>query len=219
VVDLAASSQQEEQTLLPLYAAFYESQAQSSNGPDHLSEQNQTKKREGKIDMSENEPTYEQLQTENTALKQKIAELEAENAALKEKIIELEQSIAKLKQENSEENEAKAALAQVQKELKQFKEAAHQQRVDAVLKARLQAGIVADDKQAEEKQFLAKCSDETLALLEQDALKVAQKVASLESPGPKTRYGQPTREEANQLAAALEAERVRLGFAPRKLTK
>ena len=55
--------------------------------------------------------------------------------------------------------------------------------------------------------------------MKQDALKVAQKVASLESPGPKTRYGQPTQEETNQLAAALEAERVKLGFAPRKSTK
>jgi hypothetical protein len=193
VVDLAASSQ-EEQTLLPLYAAFYEnqaqtSQAQSSNGPNHSSKQNQTK---GAHTM----PEEKEFEKQMAALEQANKTLQDELKAAKTKAAEAEETQKALK----------AQLDEIVKEK-------HEALVDEVYKARAEA--LAGKEETEDKKLLAAIDDKTLQIMKQDALKVAQKVASLEeSPGPKTRYGQSenSKTQRDALKAKMDQVAAEMGF-------
>jgi len=196
VVDLAASAQEDEQTLLPLYAAFYENQAQvqPTKGPNPVLN-SQTKGAHNRM-------------PEEKEFEQKMAALEQQNKKLQDELT------AAAKKATEAEETQKALKAQ----LDQIVKAQHDALVAEVYKARLEAGIA--DKEDEDKKMLASLDDTTLSMWKKEALKVAQKVASLEeSPGPKTKFGQNSTQDANQLKAKIEEQRLSMGFAPKKTVK
>jgi len=190
VVDLAASAEQGEQTLLPLYAAFYESQAQAQSqpGPNQVLN-NQT--------IQEGTQMADEFKEKIAALEQTIKDEQIKRAAAESKATEAETAMTAIK----------AQLDQIVKEK-------HDNLVAEVYKARVEAGLTGKEE-TEDKKLLASIDDKTLSIMKNDALKVAQKVASLESPGPKTKFGQNSTEEANQLKAKIEETRRSMGFAPK----
>lgn len=193
LLDLAAKS---ESKAIPieLLAGFYGSQVHPpTKGANKPNEKNQ---KEGKKRMSENEPTLDQLKTENQTLK--------------EKITLLEQTIADLKTKQTANAETAAALKKVTDELAEIKKASHDAFVDGVLAARVEAGVAG--KAEDEKLMLAKLDDNTLTLLKADATKIAAQVKTAQAT-PKTKF---SKQEGDSLLAAVNAQRENMGLAPRK---
>jgi hypothetical protein len=134
-------------------------------------------------------------------LEQKMASLEQTNAKLTK---DLEAATQKATAAASTTETLKAQLDAMQKEK-------HDVLVAECLRARIEAGMAGKD--IEEKEKLAKLSDETLSLLKADALKVAQVNQTRETAAPKLRYSKANEEP---LAAYIKEVRAQLGLPERK---
>ena len=139
-----------------------------------------------------------------------------------ENIKNLEEKMANLEQQNKKlQTDYEAAKAEALKATEDaktlkakfdaFEKAKHDSNIADTLKARADAGLAG--KEADEKVLLAALSDDALAVLKADALKVAsitQKQASL----PKVKY--EAKADGDGLDAAIKECRADFGFAPRK---
>ncbi len=137
-------------------------------------------------------------------LEQKVASLEQTNAKLTK---DLEAATARATEAASTAETFKTQLEAIRKEK-------HDALTAECFQARVDAGIAG--KEDEEKAKLAKLSDETLALLKADALKVAQVTQTRETAAPKLRYSK-TNEEP--LDTAIKECRARLGLPESKEEK
>jgi len=119
---------------------------------------------------------------------------EEERREMEERIAELEAEVESLRRENEE---LRAKLAAMEEER-------HMELVNAVVEARMRAGLV-KNRQAEMER-LRILDDETLKLLKEDAEKLASKMSKTESV-PKAKY---TAESVDALKEAIEETRMRL---------
>jgi len=127
----------------------------------------------------------------------------------------LEQTKAKLTKDLEAATQKATGAASAAETLKAQLEAMQKEKHDVLvaecLRARAEAGIAG--KENEEKEKLAKLSDETLALLKADAQKVASVNQTREPAAPKLRYSK-TNEEP--LAASMKEMRAQLGLPEHK---
>jgi hypothetical protein len=150
--------------------------------------------------------TKSEIEEENLTekLEEKMASLEQTNAKLTK---DLEAATAKANQTASTAETLKAQLEEIKKEK-------HDALVADCLQARMQACIAG--KEDREKEKLAKLSDETLALLKTDALKVAQLNQTQDPAAPKLKYSKASEEP---LTEYIKEVRARLGLSERKEAK
>lgn len=123
-----------------------------------------------------------------------------ENEGMIGDIAELQHELETLKAENQE---LKEKLSSIEAER-------HQELVDAAVEARFRAGFVKDRKAEAER--LKDLDDATIVLLREDAERVAEKLAKVQSAGPKAKY---TPDDKRALEDAIEETRERL-FGHRK---
>jgi hypothetical protein len=155
---------------------------QGAQGVDPNPDEEEEKKMEAKV---------EELQQELETLKTEIARLTSENADLKERLEACESG--------------KPEVAALKDKLQRIEAERHQERVDAAVEARAEAGLV-KDREAEAER-LKELDDATLILLAEDAGKIAEKLAKAKPIGPKAKY---TAETATAFDAAVEDARMRL---------
>jgi hypothetical protein len=132
---------------------------------------------------------------------------EEEEKKLEAKVEELQQELETLKADNTD---LKTRNEDLEGRLEQIEAERHQERVDAAVEARAEAGLV-NDREAETER-LKELDDATLILLAEDAGKVAEKLAKAKPIGPKAKH---TAETATAFDAAVEDTRMRL-FGHRK---
>jgi hypothetical protein len=132
---------------------------------------------------------------------------EEEEKKLEAKVEELQQELETLKADNTD---LKTRNEELEGRLGQIEDERHQERVDAAVEARAEAGLVKD--QQAEAERLKELDDATLILLAEDAGKVAEKLAKATPTGPKAKY---TKDDGDAFEAAMEDTRERL-FGHRK---
>lgn len=119
-----------------------------------------------------------------------------EKERMAEEVKELRQNLADLKEENKT----------LKEKLERLEAERHMEKVKATVEARLEAGLTRD-REAETER-LKGLDEETLALLREDAERVAEKVAKASTPsGPKAKY---TAERQNAFDSAVEDMREKL---------
>ena len=120
-----------------------------------------------------------------------------EKKGMEEKLAELEQELEIVKGEKQE----------LESRLQAIEDERHAERVDSDVDARVKAGIVKEAERQAEIDRLTTLDDESLALLEEDAVKVAENMAKAQPAGPKTKYSP---EDKDTFEAAVEDARERL---------
>ena len=118
------------------------------------------------------------------------------------KISELEQKLETLKTEKTTLNAENDSL---KGRVKALEDERHKERVDAALEARAKADLV-KDRQAEATR-LKELDDKTLALLREDAEKVAERMAKAGSSGPKAKF---SADDKSAFEVAVESKRMEL---------
>jgi len=119
-----------------------------------------------------------------------------------EELAEVKQELEQVKAENAS---LKSENEDLKTRVKSLEDERHQERVDATLEARSNAGLV-KDRQAEAER-LKELDDEILNLLREDAEKVAEKMARAQPTGPKVKY---TKDDKSAFEGAIEDRREEL---------
>jgi hypothetical protein len=204
LLNIAASGQVDE-IPIELLAGFYTSQSLDNLngrgvGSPGLSHP-QTRVKTRKIPTM-SEMTPEEMKTKIDELTASFEDLKKEKEDLEKERNDLKADLERLEKKPEEKDPEFEA---VKTELAAIKKRIHDELVDAAVEARFAAGLIA--KKDEEKERIAELSDEYLRLLAGDALKIAEKLESVTSPGPKTRYA---KKDTDELSAAIESEREKL---------
>ena len=127
-----------------------------------------------------------------------------EKKRLEAQIDELRQQLDGVKAENTT---LKAQNEDLKGRVQALEDEKHQGLVNAALEARLEAGLVEAKDRAAEDTRMKELDDKTLALLVEDAVKVAEKLAKAQPAGPKAKY---TKDSKDAFEAAVEDTRERL---------
>jgi regulator of replication initiation timing len=137
-----------------------------------------------------------------------------EKKKMEAQVEELQQELETLKADHetlkTENTQLKADKEELEGRVKVLEDERHQEHINAALEARFKAGLV-KDREAEAER-LKELGDSTLALLAEDAEKVAEKLAKAPPTGPKAKY---TADDKSAFEAAVEDTRERL-FGHRK---
>jgi hypothetical protein len=177
---------------LELLAGFYTSQSsdhfkgRGAGSPGHSPKTRITRRKNAKM--------------ENMTLEEAVAKVEELKGSVE--ALTKERDDLKAQLTNPEKN---PALKAMQDELAAMTKRIHDDLVDAAVEARFKAGLV--EKKEDEKARIYGFRDELLAVLIEDAGKVAAKLEASGPKGPKARYGKPG---ADSLSAAVEDQRERL---------
>lgn len=189
---------------IELLAGVYESQERPKQG---------VTKQGANQNLPEQEKELKELKEKLANSEQDIEKLKADLKAAKEDVADKDKKIKDLnaKLEDNDDNDDNAEEV---KALKDKVAAMEKEKRDAIiaatLKARKDAGVAGEDK--EEKEMLAKLSEEALEVLKDDALKVAaitKKTAS--TPGVKYEA-----DSKDKLQAAVDKQRDAWGFPERE---
>ena len=120
-----------------------------------------------------------------------------EKKGMEEKLAELEQELEAVKGEKQE----------LESRLQAIEDERHAERVATAVDARVKAGLVKEAERQAETDRLTTLDDGALALLGEDAVKVAESMAKAQPAGPKAKY---TAEDRDTFEAAVEDARERL---------
>ena len=120
-----------------------------------------------------------------------------EKKGMEEKLAELEQELETVKGEKQE----------LESRLQVIEDERHAERVASAVDARVKAGIVKEAERQAEADRLTTLDDGALALLQEDAVKVAEIAVKAQPAGPKAKYSP---EDRDTFEAAVEGARERL---------
>ncbi len=120
-----------------------------------------------------------------------------EKKGMEEKLAELEQQLETVKGEKQ----------RLEERLQAIEDERHAERLASAVDARVKAGIVKEAERQAEADRLTTLEDGALALLREDAVKVAEMTAKVQPAGPKAKYSS---EDRDTFEAAVEDTRERL---------
>jgi hypothetical protein len=186
LLDLAAATQTQA-VPLELLAGFYTGTSQ-----EHP-----------KVGVTKNKLEEKNL-SEQKEISEKMASLEASNKKLQSDYEAIQKQAST---DKAEAAKAVTAVAELKAKLEAIEKEKHDSLVADTAKARCEAGLAS--KLEEEKVFLAKLSNEFLAVLKVDALKVASITQTRDST-PKTKFEGSTSQ--TDVAKAMKAQAEQYGF-------